>query len=69
MRAILYPLPLHIKGFIKADADGYETIVLNSNLTNESNRETFLHELAHSRCSDLARACCVDELEALRHKP
>lgn len=29
MRAILYPLPLHIKGFIKADADGYETIVLN----------------------------------------
>lgn len=69
MRAILYPLPLSIKGFIKADADGYETIVLNSNLTNESNRETFLHELAHSRHGDLAKVCCVDELEALRHKP
>lgn len=69
MRAILYPLPLSIKGFIKADADGYETIVLNSNLTNESNRETFLHELAHSRHGDLGKTCCVDELETLRHTP
>ena len=53
MRAVLFPLPLRIKGFIKADADGYETIVLNSNLTNEANRETFIHELTHSRHSDL----------------
>lgn len=68
MRAVLFPLPLRIKGFIKADADGYETIVLNSNLTNETNRETFIHELTHSRHSDLFKVCCVDEIENLRHK-
>ena len=68
MRAVLFPLPLRIKGFIKADADGYETIVLNSNLTNEANRETFIHELTHSRLSDLFKVCCVDEIENLRHK-
>lgn len=68
MRAVLFPLPLHIKGFIKADADGYETIVLNSNLTNEANRETFIHELTHSRHGDLFKVCCVDEIENLRHK-
>ncbi|WP_293849245.1 hypothetical protein [uncultured Phascolarctobacterium sp.] len=68
MRAVLFPLPLRIKGFIKADADGFETIVLNSNLTNEANRETFIHELTHSRHGDLFKVCCVDEIENLRHK-
>ena len=67
MRTILIPMPYGIKGFIKADEDGYETIVLNSKLNLETNRETFLHELKHSTHGDLSNECCVDEIEILRH--
>ena len=54
MRTILIPMPYGIKGFIKADEDGYETIVLNSKLNLETNRETFLHEIKHSTHGDLS---------------
>ena len=60
-------MPYGIKGFIKADEDGYETIVLNSKLNLETNRETFLHEIKHSTHGDLRNECCVDEIEILRH--
>ena len=67
MRTILIPMPYGIKGFIKDDEDGYETIVLNSKLNLETNRETFLHEIRHSTNGDLSNECCVDEIEILRH--
>ena len=68
MRVVLIPLPYSVKGFIKADEDGYETIVLNSKLNLETNRETFIHEIKHSTHSDLSRECCVDDIELLRHR-
>ena len=67
MRTILIPMPYNVKGFIKADEDGYETIVLNSKLNLETNRETFLHEIRHSTHGDLSNECWVDEIEILRH--
>ena len=66
MRTILIPMPYNVKGFIKADEDGYETIVLNSKLNLETNRETFLHEIKHSTHGYLSNECCIDEIEILR---
>lgn len=68
MRVVLIPLPYSVKGFIKADEDGYETIVLNSKLNLETNRATFIHEIKHSTHGDLSRECCVDDIELLRHR-
>ena len=67
-RVVLYPLPHKIKGFVCADEDGTETYVLNARLTRESNQETMLHEIKHSKNNDLYRECCVTELETVRHK-
>ena len=67
MRTVLYPLPYSVKGFILADEDGYETIVLNSRLNHETNMETFIHELKHIQNGDLTKECCVDYIELLRH--
>lgn len=67
MRVVLIPLPYSVKGFIKADEDGYETIILNSKLNLETNRETFIHEIKHSTHGDLGRECCVGDIELLRH--
>ena len=67
MRVVLIPLPYSVKGFIKADENGYETIVLNSRLNHETNMETFIHELKHIKNGDLTKECCVDYIELLRH--
>lgn len=65
---VLYPLPYKVKGFICSDADGNETYVLNARLTREANQQTMLHEIRHSANGDLECDCCVNELEAKRHK-
>ena len=67
MRVVLIPLPYSVKGFIKADENGYETIVLNSRLNHETNMKTFIHELKHIQNGDLTKECCVDYIELLRH--
>ena len=41
-KVLLYPLPHKIKGFICADVEGEEVFILNSRLTNESNRDTMV---------------------------
>lgn len=40
-------LPTTIKGFCYHDDDGRCYIVLNAKLTNEVNKESYIHEVAH----------------------
>lgn len=40
-KVVLYPLPCKIKGFVCADEEGGEVFILNSRLTNESNRSFY----------------------------
>lgn len=67
-KVVLYPLPHKIRGFICADEEGGEVYILNSRLTNESNRATILHEIRHSKNNDVYRQCCVNTLEYQRHQ-
>ena len=45
--AMLVDLPTSIRGFCYHDDDGEEYIILNSRLTREANKVTFMHESRH----------------------
>ncbi len=55
VRVILRDLPHSINGFTIFDGFDFYTIVLNSRLTFEHQRETYFHELSHIACGDFAR--------------
>lgn len=69
-RTILKDLPTTISGFAKHDpVEGYTTIVLNSRLSHECNRRTFLHELKkHIEEGDFDCREDVNVIEAEAHK-
>lgn len=56
---ILEDLPTSVRGFVFLGDDGEPVIVVNSRLTREQNRKTFLHEKRHIRRGDLTnRSYC-----------
>ncbi len=66
MNTILYDLPPKVRSYCYEDADGYQTIVLNSKLSRESNLKSLKHELSHA--GDFGQDQDVDLLESQRHK-
>ena len=60
-------LPTTIGGFVK-ETDGYYTIVLNSRMTAERNRQSYLHELGHIDNNDFDRECSADQIELEAHR-
>ena len=52
-RVILQDLPTSVRGFVCLGDDGEPVIVVNSRLTQEANRKTFLHEKKHIRRNEL----------------
>lgn len=56
------PLPIHVKGLIKAVPDG-ELILINEYLSDKAKRKALRHELRHLRRGDLHRDVPVEELE------
>ena len=52
-RAILIDLPTKVRGFCTFGSDGMPLIVLNSRLTHEQQRKTYIHELNHIKRGDL----------------
>lgn len=67
-RVIYQDLPCSIPGYTKMDSEGYYTIILNSRLSSERNRETYDHELKHIQKGDLYSQDNAGEIEELRHK-
>lgn len=68
-KTVLYPLPDKVKGFVVADPDNGDCIiVLNSKLTREANQKTYLHEISHKINNDLYTDCSVEQVENMRHK-
>ena len=68
MKTYLYNLPLKIRGFIvRENSSGEDTIILNARLTNEANKETFIHELTHKRLGDLDSDESVNTIESRAH--
>lgn len=49
----LKDLPPSVRGFVFHTDDGDPVVILNSRLTREANRRSWLHELRHVRRGDL----------------
>lgn len=68
---VLCDLPPHIRGAIIKTFDNGEdfyTVVLNSRLSREEQRETYLHETRHLDANDFDNVeVSVDTIEYLRH--
>lgn len=66
MRTLLVDLPPKVKGAIIRIVDTDEKVVLlNSKLSWEQNRKTYLHELSHE--DDFCKGYEMCELEKIRH--
>lgn len=65
-RVILMDLPETIPGFIQ-ERDGYYTIVINSRLSMDDQREALAHELDHLRRGDMSSDLTADSIEAAAH--
>lgn len=69
MVTYLYDLPLKCRGFILRDPyTDEESIILNARLTNEANKETYLHEIRHKLLGDLDSAEDVNTIENRAHQ-
>lgn len=65
---IFLDLPYAIKGFLLYDAaDDYYTIVINSRMSYEKNKETFEHEIEHIKNGDFHKYRNVGMLELALH--
>lgn len=61
-------LPYKIRGFTLYHAcDDYYTIILNSRMSYDSNKKTFLHELNHILKNDFIKYKNVQEIELQAH--
>ncbi len=70
VNVIYCDLPPTVKGMLVKtfDEDECYTVVLNSRLTYEQQRETYEHEVKHMRARDFDQIDrSVDELEYVRH--
>ena len=66
VKVILENMPTTIKGYTVAKDFTY-TIVLNSRLSFESQRYTYLHELEHINNGDFEKKCRADIIEFYAH--
>jgi hypothetical protein len=68
VHVVLLNLPTDMRGFLVANADGSNTVVLNARYSWEQNRLTYLHELRHIQGGDLYADEDADNLEEKRHE-
>jgi Zn-dependent peptidase ImmA (M78 family) len=61
-------LPCTIGAFVVSNNDDTYTIILNSRLSRERNKESYIHELGHIRNGDYEKKCSVDIIEIAAHK-
>lgn len=65
---IFEDLPTTLRSFVRENADLSYTIVCNSRLTEEAQREAILHEYRHIARGDLKSLAGVDQIEAEAHR-
>ena len=69
MITYLYDLPPKCRGFILRDPHtDEEAIILNARLTNEANKETYIHELRHKLNGDLDSKEDINIIENRAHR-
>ena len=69
MEVYLFDLPPKCRGFILRDPyTDEESIILNARLTNEANKETYVHELRHKLLGDLDSDEDINVIENRAHR-
>lgn len=63
---ILVDLPTTIHSFVR-HINGVDTIVINSRLSVERQRECYIHEVSHIKNGDFYKDCSADVIESKRH--
>ena len=67
VHVVLLNLPTDMRGFLVANADESNTVVLTAQYSWEQNRLTYLHELRHIRCDDFYADGDANDIEVKRH--
>ena len=69
MEVYLYDLPCKCRGFLLRNPyTDEESIILNARLTNEANKEAYIHELLHKRLGDLDSDEDINTIENRAHR-
>lgn len=65
----LIDMPCTVRGCVVRHIDGeeYYTILLNSHLSADMQRKTYLHELSHIEEGDFSKCVSADCIERMRH--
>lgn len=63
-----FDMPTTIRGYTVANQDGSYTVVLNSRISWEQQKETYAHEVGHIKRGDFERQCSADLIEIFAHK-
>lgn len=67
VNVMLYDMPGGIRGFTRLNDDGSYTIVLNSRLNHEENKNSFIHEMKHIANGDFEAEKDIDQIEKEYH--
>lgn len=67
IRTILYPLPGSIRSYV-ANVNGYYTIVINENLSEETRLRAYYHERDHIINRDFESPQSADCIELRSHR-
>lgn len=66
-RVVYEDLPTTIGGCVK-ETDGFYTIILNSRMTHERNKESYLDEIDHIEHNAIDQERSADEIEMESHR-
>ena len=62
IRTYLLPMPMRIKGYTVL-MDGFYTIVINSNMSEDARLQAYRHEIRHIKRDDLRKDDSADHIE------
>jgi Zn-dependent peptidase ImmA (M78 family) len=62
-RVYLVPFPGDIKAAVRLDEEGFPSIYINENLSQNARKAAFLHELRHIRRNDHTNEKTINEIE------
>lgn len=63
----IFPMPGRIRSYT-VRKDGFYTIVVNENLSEEARLEAYRHELKHIEQGDFDKSCSADLIEIFAHE-
>ncbi|MBR4249932.1 MAG: M48 family metalloprotease [Verrucomicrobia bacterium] len=67
-RVYIVSLPVHVRGCIRLDADGFASIYINASLSRSEQYAVLGHELKHLRRNDMYSTRSIRQVERRQRK-